>query len=133
MTCIHFFFVLYWFVPSAFLNFGPLPSGNPRCAPTIMTFQKHFLNLEKLIGINFFSNIYFLIFVSQINPTCSTHLLQSLGTHFLNFVLKVQSVSESFISFVKMSRSSHRRCSLKTVFLETPQNSQENTCVRDFF
>ena len=32
-----------------------------------------------------------------------------------------------------MSRSSQRRCSLKTVFLEIPQNSQENTCIRDFF
>ena len=26
-----------------------------------------------------------------------------------------------------------RRCSVKKVFLENSQNSQENTCVRDFF
>ena len=31
MAYIHFFLVLYWFVP--FLKFGPLPSQNPRCAP----------------------------------------------------------------------------------------------------
>ena len=34
MTYIRFFFVLYWFAP--FLKFGPLPSGNPRCAPGII-------------------------------------------------------------------------------------------------
>ena len=31
MTYIRFFFVLYWF--ALFLNFGSLPSENPRCAP----------------------------------------------------------------------------------------------------
>ena len=30
-------------------------------------------------------------------------------------------------------RSSHQRCSVKKVFLEISQNSQENTCVRDPF
>ena len=30
-------------------------------------------------------------------------------------------------------RSSHRRCSVKKVFLEISQNSQENTCARDSF
>ena len=30
-------------------------------------------------------------------------------------------------------RSSHQRCSLRKVFLEISQNSQENTCVRVFF
>ena len=32
-----------------------------------------------------------------------------------------------------MCRSSHRRYSVKKVFLEISQNSQENTCVRDSF
>ena len=31
---------------------------------------------------------------------------------------------------MSLSRSSHRRCSVKKVFLETSQNSQENTCAR---
>ena len=30
-------------------------------------------------------------------------------------------------------RSSHRRCSVKKMFLEISQNSQENICVRDSF
>ena len=31
-----------------------------------------------------------------------------------------------------LSRSSHRKCSIKNVFLEISQNSQENTCTRSF-
>ena len=31
------------------------------------------------------------------------------------------------------TRSCHRRCSVKKVFLEIPQNSQENTCARVSF
>ena len=31
------------------------------------------------------------------------------------------------------SRSNHRRCSVKKVFLEISQNSQENTCARVSF
>ena len=34
---------------------------------------------------------------------------------------------------VTMCRSSHRRYSVKKVFLEISQNSQKNTCVRDSF
>ena len=36
-------------------------------------------------------------------------------------------------SILDMCRSSHRRCSVKKVFLEILQNSQENTCVRVSF
>ena len=32
-----------------------------------------------------------------------------------------------------LSRSSHRKCSIKNVFLEISQNSQENTCARISF
>ena len=42
------------------------------------------------------------------------------------------SVTDVFLGmyeFFKNSRSSHRRCSIKKVFLKTLQNSQENTCV----
>ena len=47
-----------------------------------------FTNFEKLIDVNFFSNMYFLIFIIQINSTCGTHVLQGLqgrsrGSYFL--------------------------------------------------
>ena len=32
-----------------------------------------------------------------------------------------------------MLETAVRRCSIKKVFLEISQNSQENTCARDFF
>ena len=35
-----------------------------------------------------------------------------------------------FSAFFLVLRSSHRRCSIKKVILETSQNSQENTCAR---
>ena len=47
-----------------------------------------FTNFEKLIDVNFFSNMYFLIFIIQINSTCGTHVFQGLqgrsrGSYFL--------------------------------------------------
>ena len=42
---------------------------------------------------------------------------------------ELQEWSEEVVSF----RSSHQRCSVKKVFLEISQNSQENTCVRVSF
>ena len=38
-----------------------------------------------------------------------------------------------FFFLTYLERSSHRRCSLKKVFLEISQNSQENTCARVSF
>ena len=35
--------------------------------------------------------------------------------------------------YFKIGRSSHRRCSVKKVFLEILQKSQENTCARVSF
>ena len=32
-----------------------------------------------------------------------------------------------------MDRSSHKRCSVKKVFLEISENSKENTCAKDSF
>ena len=33
----------------------------------------------------------------------------------------------------RLLRSGHQRCSVKKMFLEISQNSQENTCARDSF
>ena len=35
--------------------------------------------------------------------------------------------------FLKRTEAVARRCSVKNVFLEISQNSQENNCARDFF
>ena len=45
-----------------------------------------------------------MIFTTQINPTCSTYVLQSLQGHsdFFLFLLKISRNSESFMSFGKM-------------------------------
>ena len=44
-------------------------------------------------------------------------------------------INQSVLNFLKhyYFRSSHLRCSLKKVFLEISQNSQENICARDYF
>ena len=52
----------------------------------------------------------------------------NLGAKILN--------GQTFISrnkVARMFRCSHRRCSVKKVFLEISQNSQENTCARVSF
>ena len=41
------------------------------------------------------------------------------------------SLSGQVVYFHETDRSSHRRCSVKKVFLEISQNSQENTCARN--
>lgn len=63
-------------------------------------------NFEKLVDANLFSNVYFFYFRIQINPTCGMHVLQGLsrGIHFLILALKVLSLSESIISFGKVSK-----------------------------
>ena len=51
----------------------------------------------------------------------------------LGIVLTVQ-IDILFFTFnLIQDRTSHRRCSVKRVFLENSQNSQENTCSRDSF
>ena len=45
------------------------------------------------------------------------------------FTLLPASFLFSFIGTLKV-RSSHRRCSIKKLFLEISQNSQESTCAR---
>ena len=75
----------------------------PRCCSSIFT------SFEKLIDVNLFIDMYFFIFVIQINPTCGTYVLQSLQghflvTHFLSFAPEVLSVLEPFTSFGKISQ-----------------------------
>ena len=41
--------------------------------------------------------------------------------------------SLTFVTYFVIRRSGHQMCSVKTVFLEISQNSQENTCARDSF
>ena len=48
-------------------------------------------------------------------------------------VLITELRNSHLITLLKTYRSSHRRCSVKKVFLKISQNSQENTCVRVSF
>ena len=64
------------------------------------------------------------------------NLQNPLESHFIprNFsTLKCKSVLIFSISNSSIYRSSHRRCSVKKVFLEISRNSQENTCTRVSF
>ena len=93
------FFIFFSFLIVDNINF----TYKSRCYNSIFT------NFEKLLDVNLFTDMYFLIFVVQINPACSTYILQSLqghsrGTHFLNFALKLLSILESFIFFRKISQ-----------------------------
>ena len=51
-----------------------------------------------------------------------------------NFEKKCSNLSSVFFKFCNIKyRSSHQRCSIKKVFLEISENSQENTCARVSF
>ena len=60
--------------------------------------------------------------------------LQKLFTNklLLRHLLQLKIFSPSMINYLRY-RSSHRRCSVKKLFLEISQSSQENTCTSLFF
>ena len=51
----------------------------------------------------------------------------------IKFWLQTYENTRKELTFFKLSRTSHQKCSVKKVFLEISQNSQENNCVRDSF
>ena len=56
--------------------------------------------------------------------------------NYMQWKLKLLSckiTSSTFFDSPELFRSSRQRCSIKKVFLEISQNSQENTCARVFF
>ena len=56
--------------------------------------------------------------------------------YYFNWLLETEGkISQAVPNFLKhyYFRSSYLRCSVKKVFLEISQNSQENTCARDSF
>ena len=56
-----------------------------------------------------------------------------LTSCFVFSVFDFQQVNASLVETSEAVRSSHRRCSVKKVFLETLQNSQESTCAEVSF
>ena len=54
---------------------------------------------------------------------------------FFKYVLKISFLKDLYymISFDILTQSSHQGCSVKNVFFEISQNSQENTCARVYF
>ena len=54
-------------------------------------------------------------------------LMRSIGSNDISYWLVLFGITQ------KLNRSSHRRCSIKKLFLKISQNSQENTCPRVSF
>ena len=50
-----------------------------------------------------------------------------------NTAFKILSIPFAVVENVKLTEAVAQRCSIKKVFLEISQNSQENTCARVFF
>ena len=96
----------------------------PRCHNNVFT------NFEKLIDVNLLNDMFFLIFVFQVNPRRSRYTLQSLQRKpfFWFFALKVSSVSEFFISFQKIFQLSE----LKVKLIESPYLTEYSSSVQKF-
>ena len=60
------------------------------------------------------------------------YLLINWQKLLLRHLLQLKIFSPSMINYLRY-RSSHRRCSVKKLFLEISQSSQENTCTSLFF
>ena len=125
---IHFKPMLQNYGKTAFFIRGTLGRNGSNTFQRKLTTTKH--------GCFFFKNrqehlMWQKIIISSCNKTfkqtlsfLSNLLYLYFGQHF-NF-LNSKQVPELVEAVV-------RRCSVKRAFLEIPQNSQENTCVRDYF
>ena len=67
--------------------------------------------------------------------TCSVYLVLCLDLWARKYFIVICIVIENAILVIQrcIDRSSHRRFSIKKVFLQISQNSQENTCARNLF
>ena len=61
------------------------------------------------------------------------HVLMSLFLSLSIFLFRIFFFKQVNICGVAIYRSNHRRCSVKKIFLEDSQNSQENICASLFF
>ena len=64
---------------------------------------------------------------------CFGKIYSVLWNNIVAYGLVVNSIHDSKYGFVRATEAVAKRCSVKKVFLEISQNSQENTCVRDSF
>ena len=64
---------------------------------------------------------------------CFGKIYSVLWNNIAAYGLVVNSIHTSKYGFVRATEAVAKRCSVKKVFLEISQNSQENTCVRDSF
>ena len=55
------------------------------------------------------------------------------NSHFVHSYIKCSGLTKHFRAFLHMQEAVVRRCSVKKVFLEISQNSQENTCAKISF
>ena len=67
--------------------------------------------------------------------TCSVYLVLYLDLWARKYFIVICIVIENAILVIqrRIGRSSHRRFSIKKVFLQISQNSQENTCASNLF
>ena len=63
----------------------------------------------------------------------NTQAFDSVTTLFGFYIDSLPVIMRRKQAFLMKYRSSHRKCSIKKVFLEISQNSQENTCARVSF
>ena len=73
----------------------------------------------------------------HVSPVLSSLFNESIGTGLFPDHMKLAMITRVYKVGSKLdispSRSSRQECSVKKVFLETSQNSQENTCARASF